>query len=101
MQGNAHEGSDAAPAGQPTQDLGSAEGQPTDEGQAAQAAEPTGVEGAAEADTPESKDYESMYKELQTEFGTRNETLKGFEDRGRKFLSSLSCMKTSFHISIV
>lgn len=79
MQGNAHEGSGTALEGQPPQDLGSAEGQPTDEGQAAQAVEPTGVEGAAEAKTPESQDYESMYKELQTEFGSRNEELKGFK----------------------
>lgn len=80
MQENAHGGSDTAPEGQPAGDLGSAEGQPTDEGQVAQVAEPTGVEGAAEVSTPESQDYEAMYKELQTEFGSRNEELKGFKD---------------------
>ena len=84
MQENAHGGSDTAPDGQPIQDLGSAEGQPTDEGQVIQDAEPTGVEGASEASTPESLNYESMYKELQKEFGSRNETLKGFEDANEK-----------------
>lgn len=80
MQENAHGGSDAVQDGQPTGDLDSTQGQPTDEGQVAQGAEPTGVEGASEVSTPESLNYESMYKELQTEFGTRNEELKGFKD---------------------
>ena len=80
MQENAHGGSDTAPDGQPAGDLESAEGQPTEEGQAAQTAEPTGVEGAVEEITPDSPNWEQQYKTLQTEFGTRNEELKSFQD---------------------
>jgi hypothetical protein len=63
---------------------GSGEGQSTEpettQGQSVNnaqdaAGEPTG-EGSVAEKKPEAVDYESQYKELQTEFGKRNETLK-------------------------
>lgn len=87
MEANAHAGTDAIPAGQPvTQELNGNEGQSASETQVDEQPNTDAQESLTNQDTSDSpKNYEEMYKTLQTDYGKRNESFKELEGK----LSSL------------